>query len=257
MQKTMELIPLFQKFIKDAKSGKRRKADGSKIKIATIDNYTYTIQLLQEFEVLKKFPLRIRPVNKLDKRQLVVERNYWRRFYKKFTSFLYQDKSCFDNYVGHVIKNIKTFFSYLNKEKIVNAGDFYRSFYATSEEIPVITLAPNQLKFLLNNDGFDKGLTPVLRNTKDIFVVGCTVALRFSDLMRIRPIDIEEVNQAHYLITTSVKTGIHTKVRLPEYVVTVLQRMMITRKLQSADPIFPFGLKDALFCFQKKAHRPG
>src|SRR6478609_8824198 len=87
MQKTLGLIPLFQKFIKDAKTGKRRKSDGSKLKAATIDNYTYTIQLLQEFDALKKFPLRIRPVNKIEKRQMIVERNHWKQFTRSLLHF--------------------------------------------------------------------------------------------------------------------------------------------------------------------------
>ena len=94
-------------------------------------------------------------------RQVVVEKNYWRKFYRRFTDFLYKDKQCYDNYVGHVIKNIKTFFNYIEKEKFIDAGDFFKSFYATSEDISIVTLDLEQLKFLINNVEFEAKLPPI------------------------------------------------------------------------------------------------
>jgi hypothetical protein len=44
------LLPLFDKFIKDSYKGRRLKADGTRIKAQTIQNYEYVIHYLKEYE---------------------------------------------------------------------------------------------------------------------------------------------------------------------------------------------------------------
>ena len=186
MKPELTLLPLFEQFIQDSSKGRRLKANGQKIKSQTIDNYRYVFKLLGEFSANKGFHLRIKSVNKLAKRQLQVEKNYWKKFYREFTEFLYRDKGCFDNYAGSVIKNIRTFFGYLNKEKLIPTGEFYKSFHVHTEDIAIVTLLPEQLQLLIKDQAFEEALSKSLKETKDIFVFGCTVALRFSDLFNIR-----------------------------------------------------------------------
>ena len=62
-------------------------------------------------------------------------------------------------------------------------GLFYKDFYARKEEIPIIVLNQEQLKFLIQNKEFEDSLPESIKITKDIFVVGSTIGLRFSDLM--------------------------------------------------------------------------
>jgi len=54
-------------------------------------------------------------------------------------------------------------------------------------------------------------------------VFGCTVGLRFSDLMKIRFTDIEKVGDNFYLNAKNKKTEIMTKVKIPEYALKILQ----------------------------------
>ena len=122
------VVPLFQQFMKDSYKGRRAKADGSRIKKQTVDNYAYVLRYLQEFEVFQTEPIRIRIIKGENKRLFNSERNYWRKFYDRFTQFLYREKNCFDNYVGTVIKTIRIFFNWLNREKGIKTGDFYKSF---------------------------------------------------------------------------------------------------------------------------------
>ena len=108
-----------------------------------------------------------------------------------------------------------------------------------TEEIPVHTLLPEQLSFLINDAAFQLSLTQALRNTKAIFILGCTVALRFSDLMNMRASDVEKVNSAYYLVIKSIKTEATTRIKLPQYAVQILKEFMLRQsgKKQLLPPI--------------------
>ena len=231
------VVPLFKQFTKDSYKGKRVKPDGSRIKKQTIDNYAYVLRYLEEFEVLQGEPVRIKILKGENKRLFQSERNYWRKFYERFTHFLYHKKNCFDNYVGTVIKTIRIFFNWLNREKGINTGDFYKSFYVCREEVPIVTLMPQQLQFLINDTAFHDGLPIPLQKAKAIFIVGCTVALRVSDLFAIKFSDIEMVGPATYLPVKTIKTGALVRIKLPGYAVEILEQFR--RQARNRRTIFP------------------
>jgi len=222
MTKEFALIPLFEQFIKDSRSGRRTGPNGRRIKPQTILNYHYVLKLLMEFCQKTGFYLRVRPVTRLNTRQLHVEKHYWKRFYQRFTGFLYRGKGYFDNSTGSTIKILRTFFGYLNREMLITTGDFYKTFYVQSEAISIVTLLPHQLQFLIKDNSFTESLPDSLKQTKNTFVFGCTVALRFSDLFNIRFRDVEQVNGNFYLSVRSIKTNTHTRIKLPEYAVEII-----------------------------------
>ena len=118
---------------------------------------------MQEYETKFGTTLRIKIFSANNKRTFLAERNYWKKFYHEFTNFLYSKKNCFDNYVGAVIKVIRIFFNYVNKDLGIATGDFYKSFYVCKEEVPIITLLPEQLQFLINDKAFHESLSPSLQ----------------------------------------------------------------------------------------------
>lgn len=231
------LLPLFEKFIKDSYKGRRLKADGTRVKVQTIQNYEYVIHYLKEYETKFEIALRIKVFASTNKRIFLAERKYWKKFYHEFTNYLYSKKNCFDNYVGTVIKVIRIFFNYLNKELGISTGDFYKSFHVCKEEVPIITLLPEQLQFLINDAEFNEKLTPSLLKTKNIFVFGCTVALRVSDLFAIKFTDIEQRVDAFYLPVKTIKTGTVVRIKLPEYAMAIVKRFKENAKGRKA--IFP------------------
>jgi len=240
MTREMLMIPAFEDFIHETSSGKRMKANGEKIKPQSMRNYWCVLNHLKQFEVATKKPLRIRPVQKSDKRIRNVEKNYWTKFYRQFADYLYK-QGCYDNYVGNQFKIIRTFFLHLNRNKLVNTGDFYKSFYVRKEEIPILILEPRQLSFLISNEEFNASMPRHLRRIKDIFVFGCTVGVRFSDLFNIAVRDIEVINQTHYLSIRTIKTGTAVKVKLPPYAVDIVQKYA-KRKKSSAKIFNPISL---------------
>jgi integrase len=222
--KEYSFFDLFDKFITDSKSGRRLQPNGKKITSGTIRNYESTLQVLKKFCNDKQFVLKLKPVKYLNKRQLIVEKNYWQKFYKKFTDYLYINCGHFDNYVGHNIKVIRVFFNYCNKSLSLGIGDFHKSFYVRKEEIPIVTLLPEELNFLIKDKGFENSLSPLLQKVKDVFVFGCTVALRVSDLLLLKKSNLRIMNGTHYLVVRSKKTSVDTQIQLPQYAIDILMK---------------------------------
>ena len=223
-KKEFNFFELFQRFIKDSSSGKRLQVNGKKISEGTLKSYAYTMLLLQKFSAEKGFRLRIRPLKHLSQRDRETEKNYWNKFYKRFTDYLYMDCNHYDNYVGFNIKNIRTFFGYLLKVLLLDVGSFHKQLYVRKEEIPIITLLPEELNFFINNKTFEESLRPLLLRVKDVFVFGCTVALRFSDLMGLKHSNLRLMNNDLYLMTRSQKTSADTQLRLPDYAVDIVKK---------------------------------
>jgi len=234
------LVPLFERFIKYSYNGKRLKTDGNRIKPQTVNNYVYVLGYLREYEAAHEIPLRIKVISGNNRRIIRAERNYWKKFYMEFTNFLYYKKNCYDNYVGSVIKIIRVFFSFLNKELDIVTGPYYQSFFVCKEETPVLTLLPHQLHFLIANKAFEDQLTRSLKKAKDIFVVGCTIALRVSDLFALRFTDLEQVGEHFYMNLKTIKTGMYVRIKLPAYVIDIIRKFeSIARKRKAIFPPIP------------------
>ncbi|HCF63245.1 MAG TPA: hypothetical protein DEU93_02935 [Chitinophagaceae bacterium] len=224
MKKDYLMTDLFAQFIKASKLGYRRKQDGNKIKPQTIENYTYVLKLIQDFENDCNKSIRIRSVSGLQARQLKVEMNYWKRFYTQFSDYLFKVKGCYDNYVGHVFKILRVFFNFLEKEKMIQVNLFKTHFYVRKEEVGIVTLMPEQLRFLIFDKTFEETLLKSLRTTKDVFVFGCTTGLRCSDIFNLRFRDIVQQESHYYLAMRAVKTGVITRVKLPPYIIDIVSK---------------------------------
>lgn len=223
-KKELDFFPLFEKFIKDSERGRRVQPNGKRISPRSVKNYGYALKLLKTFAGEKGFTLRIKPERSLTKREMEREKNYWKKFYKAFTDFLYNDCGYYDNYIGSTIKIIKTFFNYLNKDLAMSVGQFHKQFYVRKEEIAIFPLMPEELNFLIYNEALEKSLSKRMREVKDVFVFGCTVALRVSDLLSLKPSAVREANGRTYLTVRAIKSGTTSVVTLPDYAVHILQK---------------------------------
>jgi len=149
------------------------------------------------------------------------ERNYWRRFYIEFSDYLNYDRNYSDNYIGANIKMI----NYLDKYHGIKTKSYNELLYVRTETIPIVALFPAQLRFLIFDLPFEQSLSDSLRRTKDIFVFGSTVALRFSDLKALTVNNLSKTDSGTYLKVKSQKTATDTTVLLPGYAITILNRL--------------------------------
>lgn len=250
MKKTNAIIPLFKQFIKETETGKRLKKNGEKIKQGSIDNYKYVLQNLIQFSTDTDFELRICEVNKLSKRELQSEKSYWKKFYQKFTEYMYK-KGCHDNYVGANIKVIRVFFNYLKNDKDFFTGDFQRLFYVRKEEIDIFVLSPEQLKFLIHDKEFETQLLKSELRIKDIFVFGCTTGLRYSDIFLLTNKNFEQQDGEWYLKLKSLKTKTFSYIKLPSYAIDIYLKYK-----SKNDRVSVFG-KISLFNFNKTLKKVG
>ncbi|MCK6649160.1 MAG: hypothetical protein L6Q66_05865 [Bacteroidia bacterium] len=219
-----DFFRLYDRFIKETQKGKRVQKNGKRVRASSIEPYIWLRKLLWDFSQEKKFPLYIYHVSNLKKRELSGVKKYWENFYKQFTDYLYTDLDCFDNYVGSNITRLRAFLNYLSKFKNINPGEYHKDFYSFDEEISIVTLTPEQLNFLITNKTFENSLPEYLKKTKDTFVFGCTVALRFSDIFKITPANIESISGSNYLKVRSQKTGTLTVAYLPDYAMDIINK---------------------------------
>lgn len=237
MKKEKLLVPLFETFIRESLNGKRRRDNGQRIKPQTISNYRYVLKLLQDFEQYSQTPLLVAIHTRNNKETMYRELRKWRTFYREFSDFLFVRKHCFDNYAGHVFKIIKCFFRYLQSAKFLEMVQFYETFYVRRENIRIICLLPDRYCFLIRDEAFQNTLSLSLRRSKDMFVFGAAVALRFSDLINLRVRDIEIKGNHYYLYYRSVKTDTPVTVQLPSFVISIFQQY--AKYKSPANRLFP------------------
>lgn len=216
------LTEQFKQFIKASASGRRLTPSGKKITKGTIINYHYAMQLINEFEQKSNFQLRIQLLHKASMRVLQREKNYWARFFIQFSNFLYREKNYYDNYVLNIFKILKTFFNYLQQEKGFMVGNYHKSFRVPLQQSTPVVLTPEQLQFLITNKEFECSLNPHLKRVRDIFVFGCTVALRVSDLMKLKKTNLVSTNNETFLVLFTQKTSSEIRIPLPDYSLEII-----------------------------------
>jgi integrase len=228
--KEYDLLKLFDQYLMNGRTGRRLQKNGNKIRQASLEPYAWLRKCLEDFSKSKNFHLRVKSVSRLKKRELAAERKYWKGFYREFSDYLYKDLGCYDNYVGSHIKRLRAFFNYLNEEKELGIGNFHKSFYVYKEEIDIIALLPEQLNYLIYDKSFHANLPLHLQRSKDMFVFGCAVALRFSDLRKLSWDHLEYFNGKVYIQISSQKTNTHSRIMLPEYAVKILDSQSRRRR---------------------------
>ena len=186
--KVSEFKPLFlfQKFIE---------AHGSDKAARTVKGYHTTLKYLQQYSEKLSTPLSFV--------------DFDLEFYKNFRAFL----GMYDNSFGFYIKNLKTFLNWA-KEKSFNDSTQYLKwkipnedgkdhFFLKYEEINVLSKVE---------------LEPRLEKVRDLFLMGCYCGLRYSDLVTLRPIHL----QNGFITKVALKTN--EPVKIP--VIPELQQLL-------------------------------
>lgn len=216
---------LLDDFIQDSYRGRRTKKNGSRISEGTIRNYTYLRKALIGFAEQSSFELKLYISDHLTQQEKEKAQRYWRKFYNDFTSFMYNKLDYYDNYVGLIVKCFRSFFNYLIIDRNIEVGPYHKSFYVPVEEIQIIALNHEQLNYIIYDEQFNTLIAEQdLEKVRDIFVFGCTVALRVSDLLSLARKNIEIQGDAYYIKVKSQKTGSYTSIKLPDYCIDIVNK---------------------------------
>ncbi len=216
---------LLDDFINDSYSGRRTKKNGARIARGTIRNYENMKRVLLDFVDERDFEIRIYVYSNLTQREREKAKLYYQKFYRSFTNYMYNKNGYFDNYVGQIIKSLRTFFNYLRGDRSIDVGEWHKNFYAPSEEIAIITLTPEHMRYIINDEEFilraeEAGLSEI----RDIFIFGCTVGLRISDLMSLTKKNLVIAGGNYYLNVKSQKTSTTTSIKLPPYAKEIIRK---------------------------------
>lgn len=139
-------------------------------------------------------------------------------FYDKLVAWLINVKGHNPNSIGDSIKNLKIFLGDLTDKKI-NTNLIFRDkkFKKPSAPVEIITLTQSELDNLFI---LDLSKNKRLEKIRDLFVLGCTTGLRFSDLANLKPENIKD----DIIDLTTVKTKDRLEVPINAYTRQILDK---------------------------------
>jgi len=142
-------------------------------------------------------------------------------WYNDFLAYYYS-RGCGANYIGKHIKNLKTIMRVAREEGLHDNAEIERkSFKVLSEPSDNIYLTENEVAAMYNKDLSD---SPILAKVRDIFLVGCYTAQRYSDYSRINKTMIKEEDGVRYIDLIQQKTGERCLIPMRPELETILQR---------------------------------
>lgn len=171
--KACDFHSFFEAFIEQCDSRLSPRRGGQTIDYKTKREYARTYYYIQEYEKKRKIRLEFRNIDKM--------------FFNDFVAFL-QDLGLSTNTIWHKTVSIKAVMKAANEQELTD-NTKYTSFKNVSEESQAIALSEKELDLLAQ---FDFSNSPRLERTRDLFLIGCWIGLRFSDFTRIKQENIKD-----------------------------------------------------------------
>ena len=159
------LIEFFDQFIQDCESGTRLSPKRQKLQPSSVDGYRTTKGYLLNFQEHTGLEL---PLNDFSQSDI-----------DKFSDFLIIDEEYAMNTHSNAMMNLMQVIKYAAKLKRIPGTKITElEFDTRREETDSIYLTEDEILQLLEIKNFDD---PVHEHVRDVFVVGCFTAMRFSD----------------------------------------------------------------------------
>ena len=150
-------------------------------------------------------------------------KQYWERFFRQFSDYLYA-KGYYDNYVSNIFKIIRTFFRYLHHQYGWLDYQFLPHRWIRSEQVGMIVISPERLRFLLHDEAFYLRLTKRQVFIRDLMITGCFTALRASDLLSLCKRQLVSEGSNTWLVVSSKKTHQQSRILLPEALLRIFKK---------------------------------
>lgn len=203
----INLNQYIEKFISDIKTGKRTTEKGTRYTTGTIKNY---LGFQTQFDNYQKGNNR-----KLNFDHITID------FYDKYLAFFNQ-KNYSPNTIGRHIKSLKVIMRAAKDEGLSENQDIERKkFKVITTEVHPVYLTQTEVETLYNLDLSDNKTLDVAR---DIFLIGCYTAQRFSDYSRINAKHIKEVKGGKVIELIQKKTGERVTIPVRPELETILKK---------------------------------
>ena len=198
------LIGFMDLFIQDCESGVRLSPKRQKLKPTSISSYKTTKGYLMKFQDLTNKVLTLKDFSQSD--------------IDKFSDFLIIDEEFAMNTHAKAMMDLLQIIKYAVKHKKISAAKLVElEFDTRREETDSIYLTEGEILQLLEIHEFDD---PIQEQVRDVFVVGCFTAMRFSDYSTIDPAAIRN-NRLEFV---QKKTGGKVTIPIHPVVNTILKK---------------------------------
>jgi integrase len=180
----------------------------SRVKQSTLDVYEDTLNHLLTFSRLKKVDIEFQNID-LD-------------FYYSFLTYLTKELKQSLNTVGKYIRVFKAFLTEAEERGIkVHPAHNSKKFKAPAEETDSIFLSEEEIGQMYS---LDLSKNPRLEKARDLFVAGCFLGVRFSDLTEITQENIHLEGDMLYVKIRTIKTSKEVFIPLYETVKNIFQK---------------------------------
>lgn len=186
----LNLNEYIEYFIKNMQNGERLTLDGSNYKPGTIKNFK---GFRNQFEAYQK-----QKVKRLNFDNITID------FYDDFLKF-FNSKNYSKNTIGKHIKILKTIMRFSRDEGLHTNSEFDRKkFKILQAEVYNIYLNDQEIQRILE---LDLSSNKVLELARDVFLIGCFTAQRFSDYSTIKKQNIKKIKGGKVISLIQEKTG--------------------------------------------------
>lgn len=203
----LELNEYISQFISELESGKRLTDNKKRYSKGTIKNYLGFQTQFKEYQDTISKILRFKDIT-ID-------------FYDDFVSF-FTCKNYSPNTIGRHIKNLKVIMRDAHDKGLHDNTEFERKRFKTIQvDSPSIYLSQKELDLLYNLDLSDRITWELAR---DVFLVGCYTALRYSDYSRISAQHIKHREEGTFIEIITKKTGESVLIPVRPELYTILKK---------------------------------
>ncbi len=207
------LLEWYQLFINEMKLGKRKNRKGAHKGKNMADSYIKSHGTT--LSNIKIFQHKCRRGKELKFDDINLE------WYHEFVQKLHDDGKAF-NTVGCQIKNLKSFLKYAY-DKGLHTNTIFRNedFIAMREETDSIYLTEDELDKIYKLDLKDK---PRYDQVRDLFILACYTALRYSDFSQLKSSDVVKYKSDYILNVKTKKTGKDVSIPLKKCAVNIMKK---------------------------------
>lgn len=136
-------------------------------------------------------------------------------FFEALRKYAFEKRKIEDNYFAKIIAVLKTFLNWAFERDYIR-DQVFKKFKATERETEVICLTLNEFLALHKHPFKSKRLSQI----RDVFIFGCSTGLRFSDLISLKPSDI----QGDFIVKNIQKTQENNMIPLNKYSKEILRK---------------------------------